>query len=318
MASTSAVHPTNGDDSQHIRLACQACQRKKIKCDRNFPCGQCGRSNLQCTPSTRKPRARHAGKRAIDSELRNRITKLETLVESLSGEVGVQAEDLGGEAGLPGDTPRKTSESPEAESAASPSVGKYIGSTFWGSLATEVQALKDALEEDQQEDEAEPTSPTTMTSGMNAPTANDYDLLICPPNAIYVMPGALNEPSPQMQSILYGTFIQNVAPMFKIFHIPTLRAFLERGEPYLGQEPTSLANRAVKASLWYAAINTISDVECQARFGQPRADLKQQYRRAADVLLAQADLMSTRDLAVVQAFVTTLVGPCHYFRPHVH
>lgn len=86
---------TDANGIQHIRLACQACQRKKvnnpaepevdptaltlakIKCDRTFPCGQCQRSNLQCAQSTRKPRAKRVGKRAVDSELRSRITKLE-------------------------------------------------------------------------------------------------------------------------------------------------------------------------------------------------------------------------------------------------
>ncbi|KAI7182580.1 hypothetical protein KC363_g8700 [Hortaea werneckii] len=309
---TSAGHAPSGlEDHQQIRLACQACQRKKIKCDRSFPCGQCTRSSLQCVPSTRKPRTRHVGKRAVDSELRNRISKLEGLVESLSGEVGMASGSPGPEdytpAGESARMPQPVQEDPD--SMASPTVGKYIGSTFWSSLTTEVQALRDALEEDPGDDEPEPTSPTTSSNGLNAaPPANEYDFIICPPTSIYVMPGALEEPSPQMQAILYGTFIENVAPMFKVFHIPTLRRFVERGMPYLGQDPSSLPNRAVKASLWFSAVNTISDNECQVRFHQPRATLMQQYRRIVDVLLAQADVMNTSDLAVLQAFVTTLIA----------
>lgn len=286
------------EDRQHIHLACQACQKRKIKCDRSFPCGQCTRSNLHCVASTRKPRARHAGKRTVDGELRNRITKLESLVESLSGEVGLQDDSPSGDISTPA--------AELADSASSPTVGKYIGSSFWSSLTTEVQALRDALEEDQQEDE-EPTSPITSTNGTHGQVAHDYDLLLCPPNAIYVMPGALSEPSPQVQAVLYGTFIQNIAPMLKIFHVPTLRRFLERGEPYLGQDAMALSNRAVKASLWFAAINTISDEDCKMRFGQARSDLVQQYRRIVDVLLAQADVMNMNDMASLQAFLTTLV-----------
>ena len=236
-------------DHQHIRLACQACQRKKIKCDRNFPCGQCHRSNLQCVPSTRKPRARLAGKRAIDSELRSRITKLESLVESLSGEVGLQD----------GQHEDETSPSakPRDPNAETPAVGKYMGSPFWLSLTTEVQALRDALQEDQA-DEEEPTSPTTSSSGANAnANGNDYDLIICPPGAIYVMPGALNEPSPQSAAQLYGAFLENVAPMFKAFHIPTLRPMLERDAPYLGLDANAIPNRALKACFWFAAVTTM-------------------------------------------------------------
>ncbi|KAK5131231.1 hypothetical protein LTR08_001200 [Meristemomyces frigidus] len=308
MSSISAGLTPAADDQQHIRLACQTCQRKKIKC-RGFPCGQCNRSSLHCIPSIRKSRTRHAGKRAIDGELRSRITKLESLVESLSGEVGLRDDAHAGEGEA-----STTLAAEAAEDTSSPSVGKYIGSSFWSSLTTEVQALRDALEEDQEdqhEDDAE-QSPPLLSDGATGLNAKNYDLTICPPGAIYVMPGALEEPAPATQALLHKMFILNVAPMFIIFHVPTLRAFLERRAPYLGQEATALPNRAVKASLWFAAVNTISDADCQSLLGHTRSDLMQRYRRTIDVLLAQADLMNTTDLATLQAFVTTLVRNGNY------
>ena len=201
--------PNDGEDQQHIHLACQACQRKKIKCDRNFPCGQCTHSSLHCVPSTRKPRTRHAGRRAVDGELRTRISKLESLVDSLSGEVGLRDDTRSGEASV-------TPATDVAENASTPSVGKYIGGSFWSSLTTEVQALRDVLEEDQHEDETDSLSPPTSSEGVNGQSANEYDLIILPPGAIYVMPGSFQEPSSAMQSVLHETFIQNVAPMFKV------------------------------------------------------------------------------------------------------
>ncbi|KAK4905845.1 hypothetical protein LTR49_024936 [Elasticomyces elasticus] len=272
----------NGDEHKHTRLACVACQRKKIKCDKQGPsCGQCTRSSLQCVPSSRKPRTRHPRRRAVDSEFRNRISKLENLVDSLSGGVGGQDEIHDGEADAAAD----------ATDVPSPTVGKYLGSPFWSSLSTEVQAIRDALEDDDQgEDEPDSTSPEITPTNGAPVNANDFDLFICPPGAIYVVPGALTEPSPHMQQVLFKIFIENVDPMFKAFHVPTLRAFFEQGAPYLGHEASSAICRALKAVAWYAAVNTISDDECQTRFAQARTDLTQQYRRAADVLLAQADV----------------------------
>lgn len=308
---------THEDHHQHIRLACQACQRKKvnhsgasshdplliptqIKCDRNYPCGQCSRSNLQCAPSTRKPRARHAGKRAVDSELRNRISKLENLVESLSGEVGLQDEE-------PNDETNREA-TPKDPGAASPAVGKYIGSPFWSSLTTEVQALRDALEEDQADRDAEEHSPITSSNGGNANNPNgDYDLIICPPGAVYVMPGALNEPSPEMAASLYGAFLERIAPLFKTFHIPTLRAFLQRGQPYLGHDANAMPNRALKAALWYAPVSAMSDAYCKQQYGASKSDLGQRFRRCVDTLFSQADLMNTTDYATLQALITYLV-----------
>jgi len=295
---TAALTPNGGDDhQQHIRLACQACQRKKIKCDRSFPCGQCLRSGLQCVASTRKPRTRHVGKRAVDSELRNRITKLESLVESLSGEVCLPSDS----------TTRDARASVDSAEAPSPSAGKYIGSPFWSSLTTEVQGLKDALEEADGEDEADGSSPTTSISG-NQQMAVDYELMICPPGAIYVMPGALDEPSAQIQSVLYGAFIQNVVPMFRLLHAPTLQASLERGTPYMGQDPSAPSYKALRAAMWFGAVNTLSDGECQARVGHGRTELMRRYKRIADVLFSQAGLFTAHDLVTLQAFIVYLVS----------
>ena len=119
-------------------------------------------------------------------------------MESLSGEVEVQD-----------DAPSRDDDTlAEAQSPSSPAVGRYIGSPFWSSLTTEVQALREALEDEHPEDD-EPTSPTLNGHG----NATEYDLLICPPGAVYVMPGALAEPSPQLSAALCNTFCSYVDRM---------------------------------------------------------------------------------------------------------
>ncbi len=283
-------------DQQHIRLACQACQRKKIKCDRLFPCGQCNRSGLQCAPSTRKPRARHLGKRAVDSELRSRISKLESLVESLSGELANQDDSPASDVA--------EDEAPEQTNGASGTMGKYMSSNFWQSLTNEVQALKETLEEEPFEDADTPSSP--VSSGTT--NATEYDLLICPPGAIYVMPGALAEPDPPLSATLCNIFCEYVDRLFKVFHTPSLRAFMIDGKPYLGQDLSSPAGKALKAVVWYAAVNTMSETQCQMMFGQARQDQMYQYKRLVDVALAQADLMVTNELVTLQAFTTYVVS----------
>lgn len=293
-----------GGERPHIRLACQECQRKKIKCDRFFPCGQCTRSSLSCVPSTRKPRARHTGKRNLDSELRSRISKLENLVESLSGEVAAGS----GPVASPErdeDGAEQLQEQPVRKS--STVIEKYVGREFWSSLTDEFQALREALEEDQDEGEEDEATPSTTTSGPSNSSA-DYDLLVCPPGAVYVMPGALNEPSPELSQRLCTIFCANVDDLFKVFHQPTLRNFMLHGAPYHGQEPNTPANKTVKAAVWFSAVNTMSEDECRTVLGQTRPDALQQYKRIADLALAQADLMNTTDLATLQAFTTYLVG----------
>ncbi|KAH9836442.1 Fungal specific transcription factor domain [Teratosphaeria destructans] len=308
MASVSRTHsstsPNAGvDDHQHIRLACQACQRKKIKCDRNFPCGQCTRSSLQCVPSTRKPRTRHGGKRAVDLELRHRIAKLESLVESLSGEVG-HPDDVNGSTNSPTREPLTPAGPVEA---ASSTVGKYIGGPFWSSLTAEVQGLRDALEEQDDADD-EPTSPTTSSSNGGKLGAGEYDLIVCPPARVYIMPGALDEPNLPMQVALFDTFFQNISPMFKLFHEPTVRNTVERGAPYLGDDANSPPIRTMKSAMWLAALNSLTDSECQSRFHSKRADLLPRYKRSTEVLFTQVDLCNTNSMAALQAFIVYLAA----------
>jgi len=251
--------------------------------------------------SQRKPRTRHAGRRAVDSELRSRITKLESLVESLSGEVGIEDD------GAPDGEREEEQPSLAAASTTSPAVRKYIGNQFWSSLTTEVQALRDALEEDQHEDSTDPGSTPATSSGGADVTAHEYDLLICPPSAVYVMPGALAEPTVEVAAALYNAFIENVTPILRIFHVPTLRRFLFDDAPYLGVDAHAPPCRALKAVCWFAAASTLSDLDCQARFGQRKLDLVQHYRRCVDVRLSQADLMNTTEMTTMHAFLAYLV-----------
>nr|POF04561.1 bikaverin cluster transcription factor bik5 [Quercus suber] len=276
---------------QHIRLACQACQRKKIKY----------RSSLQCNPSHRKPRARHVGKKAVDSELRSRITKLESLVGSLSSEVGAQEVKPDEYNESPTDDANPTSPSDVTEY-------KYIANPFWLSLASEVQALRDALNDDEA-DEGEDSSPATQQSAVSGGQNENeqFDLLVCPPGSVFVLPGALQEPPSFMQSAFYAIFFENVAPFQRFYHSPTLRAFLEHGAPYLGQPANAPTSRLTKAAIWYAAVNTFTEDECMVRFGAARGELSSQYKKCVEVLLTQVDLMCTTEIAALQALLTYMV-----------
>nr|POE49118.1 transcription factor vrtr2 [Quercus suber] len=259
------------------------------------------RSSLQCSPSHRKPRARHAGKKAIDSELRSRITKLESLVETLSSEVSTQELKPDELSGSPTDGTNPTASSAMAEY-------KYLANPFWLTLASEVQALRDALNDDEG-DEDEDSSPGTQQSGASgAQSENEqFDLLICPPGSVFVLPGALQEPTPLMQTALYSIFFENVAPFQRYYHCPTLRAFLERGASYLGQSATMPNGRLTKAAIWYSAVNTLTEDECMLRFGASRADLSSQYKKYVEILLSQVDLMCTTEMVTLQAFLTYMV-----------
>lgn len=202
----------------------------------------------------------------------------QSLVESLSGEVGLQDDDV------PNAVPSDKQETPkEQRDAPSPSVGKYMGSPFWATLFNEVQALRDALEDDPSDVEPPPIHPVSAPA---TEASSEHDLLICPPASIYVMPGALPDPPPATLKQLDKIFLKNVDPVFKVLHRPTVERFLD-GDSYLGREPDAPPNRALRATMWFAAVTTISDAECFARFHLSRGELLHLYRRHVDVAMAQ-------------------------------
>lgn len=208
---------------QSTHLACRACQQKKIKCDRKSPCIQCTRAGIQCKASTRKPRAKTGGKTG-DAELRERIFKLEKLVETFSSEEGLERSRTGSNAASLPDESRTSP--PLGDNAiaspASPSdaavreTSKYVASTFWSSLTAEIKALADVFTDSGSNDGDTPESsphPSSHTPDASQAVTVDYELIFCPPGVLYVMPGALLEPDPFLASQLFTAYLNHVEPM---------------------------------------------------------------------------------------------------------
>lgn len=80
------------------------------------------------------------------------------------------------------------------------------------------------------------------------------------------------------------------------------------GKPYLGHDASAPCNKALKAAIWFAATNSLTEAQCQMTFGHSRADQLQLFRRVVDVAMSHADLMNTNDLATLQGFTTYLVS----------
>ncbi len=89
----SAHSPLSSQTQRRVRIrktnspSCNLCRRRKIKCDRADPCSHCVRSGAVCVSSVPSgaARGRKGGRRKADSELLDRIAKLENLVKNIEG-----------------------------------------------------------------------------------------------------------------------------------------------------------------------------------------------------------------------------------------
>lgn len=264
----------------------------------------------------------------MDAELRTRIAKLEKLVESFADEDGklpntesakntsITQEQVPFTGTSPSFTPTRLPDATSPGSprdATSPDTSRYVAGNFWSSLTQEVKALADAFEEDVRSDEDGYTPETLPPSGPGAVDLTNgsepqYELIFCPPGALYVMPGAATEPPPAMSQQLLSVYIQHVDPQAKLFHVPTLTALIKDGEPYLGRAPDAPCNRALRASIYFAAANAITDEEAETYFGKAQTQLVSEYRKLVDIALYQCDPLNTTEIATLQALVVYTVS----------
>lgn len=103
---------------------CALCRQRKVKCDRNQPCSNCVRAGCECIYPTGRGRAPKRSRRAVDTQLVDKLARLETIIQRLASEnasnlgegavsANPRAEKTPGASGSPPDSkPGSTQETP--------------------------------------------------------------------------------------------------------------------------------------------------------------------------------------------------------------
>lgn len=68
--------------------SCVQCRSRKIKCDRQIPCSSCVRSGSQCSYPAGLGRAPKRPRRAVDSRVLDRLTRLEVMMKQMGSDRG--------------------------------------------------------------------------------------------------------------------------------------------------------------------------------------------------------------------------------------
>ncbi|KAI9718651.1 MAG: hypothetical protein M1828_006659 [Chrysothrix sp. TS-e1954] len=297
-------------------LSCELCRHRKIRCDKGNPCGTCQKAGVKCIPVNRQrlPRGRNGGRRKGDVELKARIGRLESLVKSLETPKGPEDDPLPGPVRQAmNDAPTQhsraerrqgsLSESTSSEGGNHKSIMRHMTSPFWTSLSTEVSGLMEVLEEssDSDDDFEEASHPPRRS------TADNFSYIMCGPDSIMTRPDAVRHPPPEMVRHLCDEFLHRIDPCFKIFHRPTVQAFMQEQRPYLDYSPGHPAIEAVSFCIYYSVTSQLDEAACITMFGEPKSSVVSRFRFAAEVTLGRADLVNTTDLATLQAFMLFLV-----------
>lgn len=103
---------------------------------------------------------------------------------------------------------------------------------------------------------------------------------------------------------LLSLFSENVAPMLRIFHMPTLTALYWDAIASLDTLDKNI--EALVFAIYYAAIVSIPTEQCMALLGMPREVALERYRFAVEQAIARADLLNTQSMVLLQAVVLFL------------
>ncbi|RAK97723.1 Zn(II)2Cys6 transcription factor [Aspergillus ibericus CBS 121593] len=288
-----------------VRLSCETCRQRKVKCDKLDPCTNCQRLGARCVPveRARLPRGR-SGRLATerpgdqDANLKDRVSKLESILRDLArGGSQASARAILAAAVEEGSQDGENSlgdDDSQAGGVRTPDT--YLGSSFWANLLNEVPDMHPSERRSSKSDDHDAENRNLIS----------YRRLLTMASG----GGIKSEPvcsSPTHQQ-LCCLFMQRVDPLCKILHRPTLKAFLVDGSPYLDYEPGHLAPTALAYSVYYAASCSLIDEESMRCFGIPKSSMVARYHKEAETALARADFITTNDLTVLQAYVLFLLA----------
>lgn len=105
-----------------------------------------------------------------------------------------------------------------------------------------------------------------------------------------------------------GVYFAQIDPILKMLHRPYVEQLLLHGEKHLEILDAHSSADALQNAICYAAAGSMTDQKCQSLLGKSKSLLTDELCRACEKSLASANMISTSDTAVLQAFVLYLVS----------
>jgi hypothetical protein len=122
-------------------------------------------------------------------------------------------------------------------------------------------------------------------------------------------------PSPVLIFRLWQTFLDNVNPLIKIFHAPSVQQKVLDATANLEEIPKN--TEALMFGIYAAATISLNDEDCRKLFNESKEAVLTRFQAGAHRALRIAGYLKSSDIVVLQAFALYLVSPvdmCHLIR----
>lgn len=159
------------------------------------------------------------------------------------------------------------------------------------------------------EEESEGTSPETQTGQEQGQNGGQSGLTTR--TLLFNHPSTISEPelSSDMTFMLLTIYQQRVDCVFKVLDWPAAAEMIRKNQiqdPALVQN--TLSEIALEHSIYFTALCTLSDEECEKMLSCSKVRLLRKLRALVETSMSEAGLLLHPDLIVLQAFVIYLVS----------
>ncbi|KAL4999934.1 hypothetical protein BDV10DRAFT_193222 [Aspergillus recurvatus] len=276
--------------------SCTLCRQRKVKCDRQQPCSNCTRADTQCVFPPGLGRAPKRPRKAVEARLLAQLSRLESVVKRMEQQSPDMTSSTGSQP--PHDGHDSRIEQQFGRLVIDEMQSCYVSSVAWSQLGDEIEELRDLLHQPSSNDDQDELS----ASGMEGAGPNSA-LLGYRALAHSLQP---YHPSIHQAVVLFDIFNVNVAPLVRVFHMPTLHQLF--WDAVASMDSIDRNVEALLFAIYYAAIISLDSTQCLDLLGLPRSSALETYRFAVEQATARADLLNTQNLILLQATVLFLTA----------
>jgi len=180
-----------------------------------------------------------------------------------------------------------------------------VNGSFWAELEGE-----DEGEYHEPPSDTGPTANATSASPSDPTTANaspSYQRFIFGMTTAPEASGLQHLHPPEARIfILWQIYLENVDPLLKIFHVPTVQRQLLRASTHLDKVPAPV--EALMFAIYFSAVTSLQNPDATRNLlREERPDLLNRYRLGIEQSLTNANFMVTPDVATLQALTLYLI-----------
>ncbi|KAH8652161.1 fungal-specific transcription factor domain-containing protein [Xylariales sp. PMI_506] len=292
--------------------SCIVCHRRKVRCDKRSPCGNCTRTGILCCyPSDDRPTTRQP--KTTIADIASRLVQLERTVLAIAndpqppGEAtssskrvtsSVDSDDVAMRDSLP-DTRRAASKSLDEILVQGGDSSHYFNEILLSQVLKEEEEIRSVVAQTENLGDESYHSSTAATPrfgflGM-VPTENRQAVLNSSEDLF---------PSKRQAMELWQAFLKNVHPFTMVVHVPTAQigVFAAMDNP----EQASPATKSLVFSIYCAAATSMSPEDVIRILNQEKIQVLRRFTLGLERALSESDFLENPNITTLSALTLYL------------